>query len=250
MKLSWSQGTTGGDYLPPSASMHDNNEKLTFTFPKEQPTDAETGWEKLESWRSHEKRQPFKKMLHWILVLISLGMQRRPSPWICLHPGQFGNGEKCQEWVWQGASHSANALPCSRAGRALGLANTAGDELQVTIYSSLHCVQLHSPHTAAVMDRDCQSGVPPDCHRALRNTSSLISCFCPRKKSDDWSYFPPWGTLLFKSSFTLTFPPTVLVAYQKIKAQMENRKRNLKQLQPWTSHPPLPTQIPGHSLLV
>lgn len=214
-----------------------------------------------KSWNpggSHEKRQPFKKMLHWILVLISLGMQRRPSPWICLHPGQFGNGEKCQEWVWQGASHSANALPCSRAGRALGLANTAGDELQVTIYSSLHCVQLHSPHTAAVMDRDCQSGVLPDCqsgvlpdsHHALRNTSSLISSFCPRKKSDDWSYFPPWGMLLFKSSFTLTFPPTVLVAYQKIKAQMENQKRNLKQLQPWTSHLPLPTQIPGHSLLV
>lgn len=28
--------------------MHDNNEKLTSAFPKEQPTDAESGWEKLE----------------------------------------------------------------------------------------------------------------------------------------------------------------------------------------------------------
>lgn len=61
MKLSWSQGTTGGDYLPPSASMHDNNEKLTSTFPKEQPTDAETGWEKLESWRKPWKETAFQE---------------------------------------------------------------------------------------------------------------------------------------------------------------------------------------------
>lgn len=56
--------------------------------------------------------------------------------------------------------------------------------------------------------------------------------------------------LLLKSSFTLTFPPTLPVAYQKIKAQMENWKRNLKQLQPLTSHLPLAMQIPGQSLLV
>lgn len=92
-----------------------------------------------KSWSpggSHEKRQPFKKILHRILVVISSGMQK-PSPWTCLHPGQFGNGEKSQEWVCQGASHSANALPCSRAGRALGLANTAGAELQITTHSLL-----------------------------------------------------------------------------------------------------------------
>lgn len=139
-----------------------------------------------KSWSpggSHEKRQPFKKILHWIPALVSLGMQS-PSSWTCVHPGQFRNGEKCQERVWQGASHPANALPCSRAGRALELANTAGDQLQVTIHFLLFC-------TAAVMDkdRDCQPGVLPGWHHALRNTSSLISCFCPRKISDDWSYF-------------------------------------------------------------
>jgi len=51
MKLSWSQGTAEGDYLLFSESMHDNNEKLTSALPKEQPTDAEPGWEKLESGR-------------------------------------------------------------------------------------------------------------------------------------------------------------------------------------------------------
>lgn len=37
--------------------MHNNNEKLTSTLPKEQPTDAETGWEKLESWRKPWKER-------------------------------------------------------------------------------------------------------------------------------------------------------------------------------------------------
>lgn len=60
MKLSWSQGTTRGDYLPSSESMHDN-EKLTSAFPKEQPTDAETGWEKLESWRKTGKETAFQE---------------------------------------------------------------------------------------------------------------------------------------------------------------------------------------------
>lgn len=57
MKLSWSQGTAKGDYLPSSEPMHDNNEKLTSTLPKEQPTDAESGWEKLESWRKPWKER-------------------------------------------------------------------------------------------------------------------------------------------------------------------------------------------------
>jgi len=56
MKLSWSQGTAEGDYLLFSESMHDNNEKLTSALPKEQPTDAEPGWEKLESGRKPWKR--------------------------------------------------------------------------------------------------------------------------------------------------------------------------------------------------
>lgn len=62
MKLSWSQGKTGGDYFPSSsASTHDNNEKLTSSFPKEQPTDAETGWEKLKSWRKPWKETAFQE---------------------------------------------------------------------------------------------------------------------------------------------------------------------------------------------
>lgn len=61
IKLSRSQGTTGGHYLPSSASMHDNNEKLNSSFPKERPTDAETGWEKLESWRKPWKEAAFQE---------------------------------------------------------------------------------------------------------------------------------------------------------------------------------------------
>lgn len=250
MKLLWSQGTTGGGYLPSSASMHDNNEKLTSAFPKEQPTDAETAEKSWSRGGSHEKRQPFKKILHWILVLISLGMQR-PSPWTCLHPGQFGNGEKCQKRVWQHASHSANALPFSRAGRALGPANTAGDELWVTSISLFSAL--------------CAAGQPLHCSSdgqglSVRSAAWLTSCsqkhfisyflFLPKKSIWWLKLFLPWGMLLFTSSFTLTFPPTAPVAYQKIKAKWKTERGISSSCSPWHLTCPWLCRYLEHSLLV
>lgn len=89
---------------------------------------------------------------------------------------------------------------------------------------SLHCVQLSSPRTAGVMDRDCQSGVLPGWHHALRNPSPLISWFCPRKKSDDWSYFSPEECCSSSLHLPWHFPALHLWLITRLKPKWKTRR--------------------------
>lgn len=101
-------------------------------------------------------------------------------------------------------------IPAMQSRQSSGASKHCRRSLQVIICFLLLC-------TVLTLQQWWTGTVSQDWHHALRNTSSLISCFCPRKISDDWSYFSPEECCSWSLHLPWHFPPLHLWLIRRLK---------------------------------